>query len=127
MTSLILDQEYLPADRPYSQKELQCDIDRVFNMLRIGKIKVHHTKCDHFYNIKENGRKEKDFNESDSKDVGNCSVCWKFSKTPKHHKTKARNLINTYQKTFRKPPEYLSYENTETQTTFYRWLYEEIK
>jgi hypothetical protein len=125
----VLDKDYVVPDRPFSQKELQCDIDKVFCRLRIGKIKVHHSKCNHFYNIKENGRKEKDIkeNNTDPMDAGNCSVCWKFNKTPKHNKVNARNLINAYHKTFYDTPKYLSHKDSETQSTFYKWLYEEIK
>lgn len=126
MTTSIIEQDYTEPDRPYSQRELQNNIDNVFRSLRVGKIQAHHKKCDHFYNVKEYGRKEKEINANGSKDIGNCSVCWKFNKTPRHLKVRVRNLINSYCSIFYNPPKYLSYENTEVQITFYKWLYEEF-
>ena len=124
MTTSILEQEYMEPKRPYSQKELQYNRDRVFHTLRVGRIKAHHKKCDHFYYVKENGRKEKEIKEANSVDIGNCSVCWKFNKTPGHLKTMARHLTNEYCKKFFNPPKYITYEDVDLETTFLKWLYE---
>jgi hypothetical protein len=51
-------------------------------------------------------------------------VCWKFNKTPKHLRTKAKELICAYQEFFFKDPEYLTYNNVDLETTYYKWLYE---
>ena len=126
MTTSILEQDYVEPDRPYSQKELQYNRDRVFRTLRVGPIRGYHKRCDHFYYVKEHGRKEKEIKEAKSEDVGNCSVCWKFNKTPMHLKASARNLTNEYQKRFNKTPTYLTYEDVDLEITFVKWLYEEL-
>lgn len=126
MTTSILEQEYLKPDRPYSQRELQYNREKVLRTLRIGKVRAHHKRCDHFYYVKENGRKEKDIKEAKSGDVGNCSVCWKFNKTVRHLKTPARNLINSYCSVFFDQPTCLTYENVDLETVFYKWLYQEV-
>lgn len=125
MTTSILDQEYIEPDRPYSQKELQHNRNKLFRVLRVGSIRAHHKKCDHFYLVKNNGRKEKEIKEAESGDIGNCSVCWKFNKTPRHLKTKARGLIDSYGKRCFNKPTYLSYDDVDVETVFYKWLYEE--
>jgi hypothetical protein len=125
MTTSILEQDYIKPDRPYSQSELKYNIDSIFRSMRLGKIRVHHQKCNHFYYVKENGRKEKDIKESNSNDVGNCSVCWKFNKTPSYLKNSAHNMINEYNNRCYITPEYLSYENIDLEITFLKWLYKD--
>jgi hypothetical protein len=125
-TTSILEQEYMEPDRPYSQKELQFNRERVMKMLRVGTTRAHHKRCDHFYNVKIHGRKEKEIKEEKDCDVGNCSVCWKFNKTPRHLKTIARSLISAYCTDFYESSTYLSFDNVDIETTFYKWLYEEI-
>jgi len=125
MSTSILEQEYVEPYRPYSQRELQIKRERLFRTLRVGKVFAHHKRCDHFYLVKENGRKQKEIEEKKSEDVGNCSVCWKFNKSPQRLKSSARSLINAYCNTFYEPLEFLSYENAELESVFYRWLYEE--
>ena len=127
MTSSILEQEYVAPDRPYSQRELQYNRNKVFSMLRIGSTRAHHKRCDHFYFVKEHGRKEKEIKEANSEDVGNCSVCWKFNKTSRHLKDTARKLVDEYHKRYYEQPKYLTYEDTELEETFIKWLYEEEK
>jgi hypothetical protein len=126
MSTSILEQDIESPNRPYSQKELQFNRERLFHSLRIGKLRAHHQRCDHFYLVKEHGRKEKEIKESKSQNVGNCSVCWKYNKTPRHLKTRARELVNNYCNTFIEDPEYLTFENTELEIAFYRWLYDEF-
>ena len=125
MSTSILEQEYVEPCRPYSQRELQFNRECLFRTLRVGKVCAHHKRCDHFYLVKENGRKQKEIEEKKSEDVGKCSVCWKFNKTPQHLKSRARSLINEYCNTFYKPLDFLSYENADLESAFYRWLYEE--
>ena len=72
-----------------------------------------------------NGRKEKEINEAKSNDIGNCSVCWKFNTTPKHLKTRARNLIDEYCRTFYETPTHLTHADVDLETSFVKWLYEE--
>jgi hypothetical protein len=126
MTTSILEKDYIEPDRPYSQAELKYNKSNIFRSMRIGTTRAHHKKCDHFYYVKENGRKEKEIKEANCSDVGNCSVCWKFNKTPTNLKESCKLLIYEYQKRFYEAPEYLSYENTDLEITFVKWLYEEI-
>jgi hypothetical protein len=126
MTTSILEQEYNEPDRPYSQTELQYNRDKVLHALRVGSTRAHHLKCDHFYCVKDNGRKEKEIKEANSGDVGNCSVCWKFNKTPRHLKARARVLINSFHMTCFEPSKYMSYEDVDIEIIFYKWLYEEF-
>jgi hypothetical protein len=76
--------------------------------------------------VKEHGRKEKEIKEAKSDDVGNCSVCWKVNKTHRDLKSIARNLTNEYQKRFKEPTTYFTYEDVDLETTFVKWLYEEL-
>jgi hypothetical protein len=124
MTS-ILEEEYIEPNRPYSQNELQYNRNKAFRALRIGTTRAHHKRCGHFYYVKENGRKEKEIKEANSVDVGNCSVCWKFTKTPSHLKTIARNMSDQYCKKCYDTPKYFTYEDTDLEITFVKWLYEE--
>jgi hypothetical protein len=124
MSTSILEQEYIEPCRPYSQRELQFNRERLFRTLRVGKVRAHHKRCDHFYLVKENGRKQEEIKKK-SENIGNCSVCWKFNKTPRHLKSKARSLINAYCNTFCEPLDFLSYENADLENVFYKWLYEE--
>jgi len=125
MTTSVLEQDYVEPERPYSQKELQYTRDSIFRAMRIGNTRAHHKRCDHFYFVKQNGRKAKEIKEAGSQDVGNCSVCWKLNKTPRHLKKNAKGLIREYCSRFEQSPEYLTYEGVDLETTFYRWLYEE--
>ena len=125
MTS-ILEQEYVEPTRPFSQKELQYNRKKLFRSLRIGSTRANHKKCGHFYFVKENGRKEKEIKEANSEDVGNCSVCWKFNKTPKHLKILAHHIIDEYCKKCFDLPKYFTYEHIELERSFFKWLYEEI-
>ena len=126
MTS-VLESEYIEPDRPYSQKELIKERDKLYKDLRIGNITANHTKCKHFYLVKKNGRKEKEIIENnENNDIGNCSVCWKLSKTHKRLKDDAYNLVYNYIQVFFKDPELLTYGNIDLEKTYYRWLYEDI-
>ena len=125
MTTSILKKEYVEPDRPYSQRELQYNRDKVHKTLRIGSVRAHHKKCDHFYYVKKNGRKENDIKEANSRDVGNCSVCWKFHRTPMELKSEALGLINSYCKRFFTEPSYLTYDDVDIESIFLTWLYDE--
>ena len=110
-------------DRPYSQLELQCKRKMLYKNLNLGNKKVWHKKTRFFYLVKENGRKEKEMNEKNSCDVGNCSVTWKLLKTPKEDKTKTLELINDYMNTFYDEPTYLTPYLVNLEYDFYNWLY----
>lgn len=124
MTISILEYDYVEPERPYSQKELQYNRDKVFSKLRVGNTRAHHKRCEHFYFVKENGRKENEINKINDCDIGNCSVCWKFNNTPKYLKSRVKNLINSYCSKFYDKPLYLSHYDLELEKVFYKWLYE---
>lgn len=126
MITSLLETDYINPERPYSQKELQYTRQNVMRSLRVGKVRAHHKKCDHFYYVKENGRKEIEIKEANSGDVANCSVCWKFNRTPQNLKDTARCLINSYCAKFFEQPTYLTYDNIDLETVFYKWLYQDI-
>ena len=111
-------------DRPYSQNELKFLRERNFKNRRIGIYQAQHNKCRHFYYVKKNGRKEKEIIEHKNKEVGNCSVCWKLSKTPQKLKQNSDKLIHTYCSIFVNEPQFLTYYDVDTEIIFYKWLYE---
>ena len=119
-TSTVLDTEISENTRPYSQHELNFIKTKAFTTLRLGKtIAVHDDECGHHYLVKKNGRKEKDIVETGNH--GNCSVCWRLSKTPKKYYDRAYDLLDTYNCI--KDDGYLSYEDVTTEVIFYTWLY----
>lgn len=124
MSTSILDQEYNEQTRPYSQNELHFNREKLFSKLRIGKVRAYH-KCNHFYFVKENGRKEKEILGYKNEDCGNCSVCWKLNKTPRHLKAKAKSLIDAYCERFYQFPLVLLYDDSDVEIIFYKWLYEQ--
>lgn len=127
MTTSVLESDYKePEDRPYSQKELCSTLEKFFGYMRIGKTCAQHKMCNHVYRVKINGRKEKEILETKNNDTGNCSVCWKFSKTQRFLKNKAENLINSYIEHYNNNEEYKTFEGVDLEIAFYKWLYEEI-
>jgi hypothetical protein len=127
MTTSILEQEYIePSSRPYSQKELLYNKNKVYKMMRISKTRAHHKNCGHFYYVKENGLKEKEIKKSNLLDIGKCSVCWKIYRSPVHLKNMVKNLTTEYCNIFLVPPVYLTHENVDLEITFIKWLYEDI-
>ena len=123
MTS-ILESEYVAPTRPYSQDELAYLRQKLYQRLRIGKHRVEHRKSGYFYYAKQNSRKEKELQESNTTDVGNCSVSWKISKTPGHLRDQTIDLAEVYCRTFYEEPQYMTYEKYDLEKTFYLWLYE---
>ena len=124
MTS-ILESDYIPPDRPYSQNELKFLRNRTLKYLRVGYYMVKHQECGHFYYAKKLGRKEQQLIEHpEDRDVGNCSVCWKIKRTPHHIKRVAKNMVNIYCEDF-KQVDRLSYVLLDLEKCFYTWLYKE--
>jgi hypothetical protein len=120
----ILEMEYKkPENRPYSQDELLFYKNKLFKNLNIGTNKAYHEQCEHSYFVKIGGRKENKINEND-KNIGNCSVCWKFHKTPNNLKETAKGLINTYYN--KKDKDYLTYDDVDLESSFYLWLYNDF-
>lgn len=123
MDTLVLETGYVNQTRPYSLDELAYNRLSLYKSLRLGKMRVHHQKCDHFYLVRKNSKKETEMKEQNCNDVGNCSVCWKFGKTPKRLKDAAKDLINTYCNTFYEDPTCLRYDDSVIENSFYTWLY----
>jgi hypothetical protein len=123
MTTSVLELKYVEPTRPYSQNELAYMRTRLRRLYRLGDSRVYHRRCGHIYLVKENGRKEKEMREQEDTDVGNCSVCWKITKTPHHLRNSARNLVLEYGEIFNKDPEYLNYDTVELENALYTWLY----
>lgn len=118
----VLELDYVAPKRPYSQNELKNMRLKIYKDYRLGKTFARHSKCSHFYLVKENGRKYKDIQEQNNEDCGNCSVCWKINKTPKHLKNSAKNLVAEYDDLFRVEPTYLTYAKVDIEKCFYKWL-----
>ena len=117
----ILDSEYVEPVRPYSQNELVDMRNNLYRQIRLGKERAFHTKCNHYYLVKENGKKEKDIKETGN--MGNCSVCWKLSKMPNDLRYKADDLIKAYTNDFQEEPIKYNYNLYDLENVFYRWLY----
>jgi hypothetical protein len=119
----VLELPYQAPKRPYSQNELKAMRSKLYRELRLGKVRAEHQKCGHFYLVKENGRKEKDILEQKTSDCGNCSVCWKLSKTPRDLRNSAQNLIKEYGSLFfDEDTVKLSFDGIDIETCFYKWL-----
>jgi hypothetical protein len=116
---------YAEPLRPYSRIELKETRDRAYRGMRLSKTRAHHKRCNHFYYVRENGRKEKEMIESKTSDCGNCSVCWKLGKTPRVQQDEATSLVNTYCNEFHTEPEQLTFTMVELEVSFYTWLYME--
>ena len=125
MTSSILESEYVDPTRPYSQNELIYNRERLYRSFRLSKTKAQHQRCNHFYLVRANGRKEREMIETESNDVGNCSVCWKLSKTPGYLKDRAVDLTEHYSQCFACEPAILTYRLVDLEETYYKWLYED--
>ena len=120
MTS-VLESEYIKPTRPYSSNELSDMRNNFLKKINLSNIIASHKDCGHFYFVKENGRKEKELNENNN--VGNCSCCWKLSKTPNNLSQKAEELVNIYSTKFNEYPSSLSYDLLDVEICFYKWLY----
>lgn len=127
MSSSVLDKSCTDESRPYSHKELEVMHKSLLQRLRIGTVYITHPECNHGYYCKSGGKKEKEAQESNGKNVGNCSVCWKFNRTPKRLKNTAKNLVECYMNRllddFKPPKSYFCYE---LEADFYTWLYNEF-
>lgn len=129
MNSIALSSEYIPQTRPYSQNELQDKRNFLYKKLRLGEVMAQHKDCGHFYLTKKNSRKEKEILSNNHSDQGNCSVCWRMSKTSYAQSDNASKLVCEYCNTF--DPKFeksnlLSYNDIDVETVFYSWLYEEL-
>ena len=117
----VLNSDYIKPSRPYSNSELKDMKENFMKKLNLSNVRAFHKDCGHFYYVKENGRKEKELNENDN--VGNCSCCWKLSKTPNNLLQKAEDLVNIYSTKFNEYPSFFTYDLIDIEICFYKWLY----
>ena len=117
-------------NRPYSNLELKNIKRNLFEKLRLSEHVMRHSKCNHCYYVRKNGRKEKQI-ITDQLEQNNCSVCWKM----KHDKLKS-NVIDSYY--YYNPeiktdesvshdtyiPSNELYQKILTEKNFYEWLYD---
>lgn len=115
--------EYIPPSRPYSNKELKYMCLSIYDEFNLSDTFATHTKCNHTYRVKKNGKKEKDIKENNN--YGSCSVCWKLKNTNPNIKNIACNLISEYIK-FLKEKQQISYDTCDMEKMFYGWLYENL-
>ena len=122
----ILKTQWVAPTRPYSQKELNSGRDYFLKKLGLSSDFVKHEKCGHFYHVKVGGNKHKELLDSDTQDIGNCSVCWKLHQTPRNLKNAAREFVDLYKEKFNGMDfDRLSYYSTSIERIFYIWLYRE--
>lgn len=131
---LALEQSYKEATRPYSQKELHITEDRLYKYLKLGDSVAYHSDCGHFYRVRINSKKETSIKESNGKDCGNCSVCWKLKNTERHLQKLALTVASSfteskingspYNKEVSREEAYLTYDLIDLETLFYKWLNE---
>lgn len=123
----ILHTKWVPPSRPYSQIELSKNRDTFFEKFHISLEYITHEKCGHSYYVKENSKKFRELQECDyeTRDIGNCSVCWKLRNTPHPMKKLASHFVNLYTENFFNMEERLSYFDTTVERIFYIWLYRE--
>lgn len=125
----VLEQEYVEPIRPYSKKELEELREQYLKTLNISSNRVYHRKCNHFYNVKINSRKEKKIKlcfTEENVDIGNCSICWKLYRTPFHVKHIAMNLVESYINELYDESSTITYEKNYIEKSFYTWLYEKV-
>jgi len=125
--SSVLETQYIPAKRPYSQDELKDNRVRLHTRYNIlHSIYARHSQCNHFYLVKKNGRKYNIIVESEGSENGNCSVCWKLRKTPKYLKDSAYSLVTEYENIFINDLKYLTYDTIDIERSFYTWLFKDF-
>jgi len=116
--------EWIEPERPYSQMELDALETEFFEKIQLStELSALHNECSHTYRVKKNGAKFKELlADPEMRDVGNCSVCWKLSRTPRELKHLANDFIQLY-----KPETDIrkSFYDYQVKKTFYTWLYSE--
>lgn len=131
VNTTVLDENYEKPTRPFSQKELQSLKRDYIRNLRLSNEMVFHSKSKYRYYVKKWGNKEKTIienrekgtDEECNKDIGNCSVSWKISKTHPNYKNYVKDLCDNYMETIDK--DRLTHYDVELFRVFYTWLYHE--
>ena len=120
----VLLSKYVEPSRPYSKNELKEMENNLYKRFKLSDKFVSHTKCKHFYLVKENSQKDKDIIANNSNiDVGNCSVCWKVNNTTKDIRHLAKEMIYHYSNEFKNEPANLTYDLFDLENIYYQWLY----
>jgi hypothetical protein len=127
----VLESPYEYPTRPYCQLELGAAKDNLCKSLRLSDQYAKHVTCKHCYFVKINGKKHNDIIERNEKDTGNCSVCWKLSKTPHNLQKSAYAMVNDYQNYFYYTHGLdslkLTHSDVDIERVFYTWLYREFE
>ena len=123
----VLGGRYTPANRPYSQNELQEMRERNLVRLGIGNSMACHD-CGQCYFAKANGKKEERINSGEEGDIGSCSVCWKLKKMPSdgtevNFRRLSEELVDAYLCCFAKKPERWTHYMVYLEQVYYKWLY----
>ena len=127
----ILESDYVKPHRPISNDELKSRYKKYMNKFKLSSEMVYHNNTRYFYHVKKYGKKEKEIlekkenkDENYNHDIGNCSVSWRLSQTPKHLKKTAHDIVNEYMKVFNQENDqkYSDYD-LELMRVFYTWLY----
>jgi hypothetical protein len=114
--------------RPYSENELKENREYLYKKLNLSDLRIYHDKCNHFYQVRKNGKKEKCILENTSCDE-NCSVCWKLNKT-RYKKNVVDDLVYDYSSVFyTKDIDSIinNINDINLEKDFYYWLYEKNK
>jgi len=117
-----------PPSIPIGPRELAVEEQSFFRQMRIAFDYVEHTKCGHAYYVKFQGVRHRQLRDDpDYHDIGHCSVCYQFRRTPRNLQGLAQDLIEEYQREFPvldflQRPRYTWY-NQKIQSSFYIWLY----
>jgi hypothetical protein len=116
----ILEVEYAPPTRPYSKDELTDMKNNLYRALRLADEVAEHPKCSHYYRVKQNSKKQTEI-ANNCEFIGNCSVCWKISKTPRNLKSHAMEVVDLFNRSLNTGV--LSYDTVDIENVYYRWIY----
>lgn len=111
--------------RPISSNELVDLRGTLKKRLHLSNEVAYHPDCRHYYLVKEGSKKQAQITSGD-RFIGNCSVCWKISKS--ENKKEARNIVTYYCdvvdegecgfETGTPPPRVV-----DVEASYYEWLY----
>jgi len=122
----IVNEEYAPPTRPYSQDELSDNRSALQRRLYLGSSLIQHKNCGHSYLVKKGGKKDQQFKSSGDPDCGNCSVCWKIkSIRNKKQRGITEDMVDAYTNLWGDHDENVSswHEKNDIYNVFYTWLY----
>ncbi len=125
----VINAEYTPPTRPYSQDELSDTRSNLQRKLYLGDTLIKHRSCGHSYLVKKGGKKDKECMETGNADCGNCSVCWKLKDIKnKQQRSLAEDMVEYFCSLWEKHEEGVTpswHEKNDVYNVFYTWLYME--